>query len=92
MTAALQRLARPRFDAHVMTVHGGRPQRFVCPADADIACLSGVAWITTALEVRDVVLHAGQAHHARRGDRLFINAMPACELRLAPAGRVQPHS
>lgn len=71
-----------RFDALSLVVPSDQPVRFVCPADVSVVCRSGTAWITTEADIRDVVLEAGQVHHACRGDCLFINGMPICELRI----------
>ncbi len=77
--------ARDAFEPVCLAVEARLPVRFVCPARAQVACVSGTAWITTDDDLRDVVLEAGQAHRAARGDRLFINGMPACALRIEPA-------
>jgi Protein of unknown function (DUF2917) len=73
----------------VTTVQVGQPVRFVCPANICVTCLSGTAWITTAADIRDVVLVPGQRHVASRRDRLFINGMPRCVLRFDPASPAQ---
>jgi len=73
------------FDTVSVTVHRNFPVRLVCPADACVACVSGTAWITTEADTCDVVLQAGQLHRASGGDRLFINGMPVCELRIESA-------
>jgi Protein of unknown function (DUF2917) len=75
--------AARRIDAVCITVKKTHPVRYVCPADVRVTCLSGTAWITTEADIHDVVLEAGQAHHAIRGARLFINGLPICELRIA---------
>lgn len=71
-----------RFDALAIVVTSDQPVRFECPADVNVVCLSGTAWITTEGDIRDVVLEAGQMHRACRGDRLFVNGLRICELRI----------
>lgn len=78
-------------EATRFTVTKTHPQRYVCPADMRVTCLSGAAWITTEADLRDVVLEAGQAHDAKRGARLFINGLPFCELRIDPHHDERPH-
>ncbi len=68
------------------TVQSAHPLGFVCSTDIEVACVSGTAWITTEADTRDVVLEAGQVHIASSGNRLFINAMPVCELRMIGIG------
>lgn len=70
-----------------MVVEWGRPVRVVCPASVAITCVAGTAWITTALDTRDIVLAPGDRHLADRRARLFINGMPRCVLRVE---RVRP--
>lgn len=65
-----------------VVVEQGQPVRLVCPASVTITCVAGVAWITTALDARDVVLAPGDQHRAARRARLFINGMPRCVLRV----------
>ena len=76
--------ARPQAGGwrQLCAVEPGTPVRLVCTAEVFVTCLSGTAWITTALDTRDVVLTPGQQHVAARRDRLFINGMPRCVLRV----------
>lgn len=82
-------LRRARLDAWrgLKTIERDQPLRFVCPDDVEVTCVSGTAWITVAADTRDIVLKPGDRHVAARRDRLFVNAMPRCVLRIEPAPR-----
>ena len=71
--------------SRMRTVEADTPLRLVCDATTSVTCLSGVAWITTAADTRDVVLQPGQQHVAARKARLFVNGMPRCVLRFESA-------
>jgi len=73
---------RSPFETLCVVVQKDAPVRFVCPAAVRVTCLSGTAWMTTEGDLRDAVLEAGHTHVAARGDRLFINGMPDCQLRI----------
>ena len=75
---------RAPFGATTITATRDRAARLVCTTDIRVACASGTAWITTDSDIRDVVLETGEMHRASRGDRLFINGMPDCELHVEP--------
>ena len=68
------------------------PVRLVCTAEVSVTCLAGTAWITTASDTRDVVLTPGQQHVAARRDRLFINGMPRCVVRIVSSKAHSPVS
>lgn len=72
------------FEATTISVQREFPVSFVSRSPVDVICLSGIAWITTERSICDVVLVAGQIYAAVRGDRLFINGMPECLLRIGP--------
>jgi hypothetical protein len=73
---------RPMCSDDFLSVPRDDPVRYVCPADVRVHCLSGTAWITIEGDTRDIVLQAGQCHAASRRDRLFVNGLPRCELRI----------
>lgn len=84
--------ARPQADgwSQLFTIETGTPVRLVCVAKVSVTCLSGTAWITTEGDTRDVVLQPGQHHAGHRHDRLFINGMPRCVLRIESSTKHQP--
>lgn len=75
-------LAHMAAQAMSIVVSKGAPLRLVCRSAIQVRCLAGTAWITTEGDVNDVVLTLGQRHLAAQGDRLFINGMPDCRLRV----------
>jgi hypothetical protein len=79
-------LRKARHDAWrgLKAIERDQPLRFVCPDDVEVTCVSGTAWITMAADTRDIVLEPGDTHAAARRERLFINAMPRCVLRIEP--------
>ncbi len=72
-------------DDFAVKVFHQRPLRWLCVGETRLACVDGSAWITAAGDARDIVLQRGEAHRASSGERLFINGMPECELRITSA-------